>query len=169
MTPLTSEQLGRACRIFMDFGYPDGVDMIPPKKRPYYHLSGDASLQDYLPPAPAAQGVCQELAKKESPPGYEFRLGSAHFPHLKLRVHQVSHRGQQVWVYSVDTHDAFSRTNYAPPDDHPDAAAWRNLQQRNAVLKSTIEEAFEANGYLTFKGLLRLGLGSDSVVPTAAV
>ena len=71
---------------------------------------------------------------------------------------------------AVDTHDAFSRSNYSPPDDHPDAAAWRNLQEKNATLKARIEEALEGAGYLTFKSLLRMGLPADpTVVPTATV
>ncbi len=169
MSQLTCEQLSRVCRLFMDLAYPDGVDMVPPKKRPYYHLAPDADLAAYLPPAPQATGVCEELSsKKDGPRGYEFRLGSAHFPHLKLRVHEVDHRGQTVWVYSVDTHDAFSRSNYSPPDEHPDAAAWRVLQDKNALLKRRIEEAFEAAGFMTFKGLLRLGLSNGpTICPTA--
>ncbi len=167
MKPLTSEQLGRACRLFMDLAYPGGLETISPKKQPYYQIPADANVEDYLPPAPVAAGVCQ---KKDDKPAYEFRLGSIHFPHMKLRVHQVEYRGNPVWVYSVDTHDAFSRSNYSPPDDHPDAAAWRGLQEKNAVLKARIEEALEGAGYLTFKGLLRLGLPPASTCcPPAAV
>jgi hypothetical protein len=126
-------------------------------------MAADAQLADYLPPAPLSLGVAQDLAgKKEGQSGYEFRLGSIHFPHMKLRVHAVTLRGNQVWIYGVDTHDAFSRSNYAPPDNHPDATAWRTLQDKNAVLKAKIEEALEAAGYLTFKLLLRQGLPPDS-------
>jgi hypothetical protein len=163
MSELSSEQLSRACRLFMDLAYPEGVAMIPPKKRPYYHMPADAALADYLPPAPQASGICQDLSQKhEGQRGYELRLGSMHFPHMKLRVHEVNQRGKSVWVYSVDSHDAFSRSAYAPPDSHPDAAAWRTLQERNASLKSRIEEAFEAAGLLTFKGLLRMGFEGDA-------
>jgi hypothetical protein len=161
MSELTSEQLGRACRLFMELAYPEGECMIPPKKRPYFHLAADAQLADYLPPAPSAAGIAQNVTVKEGQRGYEFRLGSAHFPHLKLRVHSVEHRGKTLWVYAVDTHDAFSRNNYSPPDDHPDAAAWRTLQEKNATLKALIEVALEAAGYMTFKRLLRMDLSSD--------
>jgi hypothetical protein len=169
MSQMTSECLGRACRLFMDLAYPGGLDTIPPKKLPYYHLPADAPLADFLPPAARAAGVCQSLAGKEGKHGYEFRLGSAYFPHLKLRVHEMDHRGTSLWVYSVDTHDAFSRSNYAPPAEHPDAAAWRSLQEKNALLKARIEEALEAAGFVTFKGLLRMGLPSPAAVCPPAI
>jgi len=171
MSQLTSEQLGCACRLFMDLAYPDGPAVIPPKKRPYHQIPPDAPLADYLPPGPLAASVCADLsARKQGQRGYEFRLGSTHFPHLKLRVQEVTHRGQSLWVYSVDTHDAFPRCNDSPPDGHPDAAAWRILQEKNATLKARIEEALEAAGYITFKSLLRMGLPADpSVCPPATV
>jgi hypothetical protein len=82
----------------------------------------------------------------------------------------VEYRGNPLWVYSVDTHDAFSRNNYSPPDDHPDAAAWRNLQEKNASLKTRIETVLEGAGFVTFKSLLRMGLPSaPAAVPAAAV
>jgi hypothetical protein len=163
MSQLTSAQLGGACRLFMDLAYPGGLASIPPKKQPYYQMPADAKLEDYLPPAALAQGVCQDMAaKKEGKVGYEFRLGSVHFPHMKLRVQELQHRGNTLWVYGVDTHDAFSRGNYAPPDNHPDAAAWRGLQEKNAALKARIEKALEGAGYMTFKRLLGMDLPPDT-------
>jgi hypothetical protein len=39
----------------------------------------------------------------------ELRLGSAHFPHLKLRVEKMHDRQIARWVFMVDTHDKFPR------------------------------------------------------------
>ena len=39
--------------------------------------------------------------------------------------------------------------------NHPDAACWKKLQTANRQLKEQIEHAWEAEGLLTFNGLLR--------------
>jgi hypothetical protein len=161
MTELTTALLGQACRIFMDHSYPAGPASIPPKKRFYYDMDPQRPLRDYLPPAPQAACIAQDLsARKDGPNGYEFRLGSSHFPHLKLRVLLMEHRGGSVWLYSVDTHDAFSRTSIQPPPDHPDAPQWLALQETNRQVKDRIEDDFEQAGFLTFKSMLRGDLES---------
>jgi hypothetical protein len=145
----------------MEHAYPTGPGCIPPKKRAYYDIDPARPVADYLPPAPAAGGICQELSsRKGAAHGYEFRLGCGHFPHLKLRAQRMEHRGNQVWVFTVDTHDAFSRTSTQPPPDHPDASAWLALQEANRQLKERIEEDLEQAGFLTFKSLLRGDLES---------
>ncbi len=161
MTELTTAQLGQACRLFMELAYPGGPATIPPKKRSYFAVDPSRPLGDLLPPAPAAAGIAQELStRKDGPRGYEFRLGSVHFPHLKLRVQLMEQHGEPVWVFTVDTHDAFSRHCVQPPADHPDAAAWLALQDANRQLKDRIEDEFEQAGFLTFKSLLRSDLES---------
>jgi hypothetical protein len=161
MTELTTAQLGRACRIFIELAYPKGPGCIPPKKRAYHDVDANRPVTDYLPPAPMASGIAQELStRKDGPRGYEFRLGCGHFPHLKLRVQRVEHRGSPVWVFTVDTHDAFSRTCAQPPPDHPDCAQWLALQEANRQLKDRIEDELEQAGLLTFKSLLRSDLES---------
>ena len=42
--------------------------------------------------------------------------------------------------------------------DHPDAAAWLDLQRANRQLKEDIERALEAEGLVTFHSLLRSAL-----------
>jgi hypothetical protein len=163
MHGLTPAELGQACRLFLDLAYPDGPGTVPPKKRAYYAVGDAASLDEYLPPAPASVGICQPLStRKDGPRGYEFRLGSAHFPHLKLRVQLMEHRGRPVWVYTVDTHDAFSRTSIQPPPDHPDAAGLFALQEANRRVKDQVEEALEQAGLPTFKSLLRSDLAAPA-------
>src|SRR5438105_2129378 len=153
MNGLTTALLGRACRIFLQLAYPDGEDTIPAKRRVYLHLAPDQPLADYLPPAPAASGIGQELpASDNRPRGYAFRLGSATFPHLKLQV--VDYNGSAC-VFHVDTHDTFQP---GLPADHPEAKRWRSLQEGNRKLKEQIERAWEREGLTTFNSLLRDGL-----------
>jgi hypothetical protein len=161
MTELCTALLRQACRIFMDLAYPAGTTTIPLKKRAYYEIDPERPLADYLPPAPLAGGVAQNLSTgKRGIRGYEFRLGSAHFPHFKLRVQLMEHRDGPVWLFTVDTHDSFSRTSIQPPPDHPDAPQWLALQDANRDLKDRIEHEFEQAGMLTFKSLLRGDLES---------
>src|SRR5207244_4391227 len=76
-----------ACRTFRTLPYPAGEATVPAKKRAYLDMKADQPLADYLPPAPAAAGLCQVLpAPGGGVRGYAFRLGSAAFPHLKLQV-----------------------------------------------------------------------------------
>jgi hypothetical protein len=148
----------------MELAYPGGVATVPLKKRAYCTMDAERPLADYIPPAPQAGGIAQELSnRKDGPRGYEFRLGSVRFPHLKLRVQLMEHNGNSVWVYTVDTHDAFSRTNPQPPRDHPEAAQWLALQEANRQLKDQIEDELDQAGFPTFKSLLRGDLKSSSV------
>ena len=157
MAELSATLLRQACRLFMDLSYPGGPATMPPKKRAYYEMDAARPLADYLPPSPAACGIVQELSNRC---GYDIRLGSAQFIHLKLRVLRMEHRGDRVWVFTVDTHDAFSRTSVAPPPDHPDAPAWLALQEANRQLKDRIEDEWEQAGLQTFKSMLRRDLES---------
>lgn len=157
MRELTADNLGHACRVFMDLAYPAGPGAVPAKKRPYYDLGPDAPLADYLPPAPGAAGVCEaQAARNGNAPGYAFRLGCTHFPHLKLRVQPVQHRGAPVWVWSVDTHDALPRA--ALTLSAAETALWQELQANNARLKQQIEAALEQAGFVTGNRLLQLDL-----------
>ena len=161
MAELNPALLSQACRLFMDLAYPGGPATIPVKKRFYYALDPARPLSECLPPAPAAVGIVQELAaRKDGPRGYELRLGSACFPHLKLRVLLMEHRGEAVWIFTVDTHDAFSRTSVQPPPDHPECPQWLALQETNRQLKDRIEDEFEQAGLVTFKSMLRSDLES---------
>jgi len=154
MKGLTSAVLGRACRIFLQLAYPAGVETIPAKRRVYLGLTTGEPLEEFLPPAPAAAGICQVLAPSGGRSrGYAFRLGSATFPHLKLQV--VDYDNGSALVFTVDTHDAFLP---GMNPDHPDAQAWRSLQESNRKLKEQIERAWEREGFTTFHTLLRDGL-----------
>jgi len=154
MNGLTTALLGRACCIFLQLAYPGGEETIPAKRRVYLGLTPEQPLEAFLPPAPAASGIGQVLAPGGGRShGYAFRLGSATFPHLKLQV--IDYENGSALVFSVDTHDAFL-PGMSP--DHPDAKAWRCLQENNRKLKEQIEHAWEREGFTTFHTLLRAGL-----------
>ena len=156
--PLTMPDLAGACRCFMELAYPDGSKSIPDNKRPYFEMTAARSIADYLPPAAFAVGICQDLSKlKGGVRGYEFRLGSSIHPHLKLRVQLMSFHQRDVWVYSVDTHDRIvvKATKHLSVEHQ---AQWRELVDKNGLLKKEIEDALALAGYLTPRSLLRLDL-----------
>jgi hypothetical protein len=159
MPLLSTPLLAPACRIFMDLAYPDGPPSIPEHKLPYCHIPEGARTDDYLCPAPRAQGICQKLADD----CYTFRLGSKRYANLKMKVQCVVEGGVCHCVFAVDTHDAFSKEHTQPPADHPDAAAWLELQSVNRALKEKIESAWDAAGILTHNGLLRAELKADTL------
>jgi hypothetical protein len=147
MHSLPVDQLARACRSFLALSYPDGEGTIPAARRPFLHLAAGQPLEPLLT-AP----LCETLA---GPDGgvrsYAFRLGSAAYPHLKLQVTDCDSNG--TWVFTVDTHDVLRL-----PPGHPDATRLAELQAINRMLKQQIESAWEAEGLLTFNGLLRYEL-----------
>jgi hypothetical protein len=61
------------------------------------------------------------------------------------------------WVFAVDTHDGIRLEPH-----HADAECWALLQAANRELKRRIEQAWEADGLLTFNGLLRRDLATAS-------
>jgi len=156
MQQLTTQLLSRVCRIFLELAYPEGPATIPVKKRLYFEIPGDQSIEAFLPPSACAVGVCQtrkgdtgELC------GYDFRLGSIDFQHLKLRLQLVNVNNVATLVAMVDTHDAFSKDASCPPAEHPDAKVWLEMQKANRALKEKIEAAFEQNNVATFNSILR--------------
>ena len=155
MEALTTPELARACRIFMELAYPGGPDTIPANKRPYFDIAEDRPLGDFLFPA----AVCRDISQQKGGLlGYEFRLGSTHFPHIKLRVQQMDLQQHKVWVYTVDTHDGFHQaTKYLSAEE---AEAWRTMVEQNRSLKHRIEENLTLAGYLTPKNLLQIDLPS---------
>lgn len=160
VTELATRDLGAACRIFMDLAYPDGARTIPANKLPFYEMPAERSLVELLPPAPLSVGVSKTLSRNVGGSfGYEFRLGSLTYPHLKLRVETMDLHEREVWVYSVDTHDGFGR---AAQMIEADAIEWRALVERNRQLKLAIEQALAKAGYLTPAAVLRFDLTSVS-------
>ena len=146
MKGLTTDLLGRACRSFLRLAYPEGEHTIPPGKRGYLSVAPDQDLGGVLVPP-----VCEALpAPGGGARGHSFRLGSARYPHLKL---QVVAQDDGPPVFAVDTHD----TIHLDPG-HPDSGRWGELVKANRQLKQQIEQAWEAEGLLTFNALLRNAL-----------
>jgi hypothetical protein len=142
MKVLTTALLAGACEIFLRRAYPEGEQAIPSAKRPFLHLSADQPLEPLLV-APVYHPVYTVEGKER---GGAFRLGSSHYPHLKMQVIEQGH----ACIFSVDTHD-----QVRVPADHPDAPRLAALQAVNQQLKQQIESAWEEAGLLTFRGLLR--------------
>ena len=159
MQRLTTDLMGQACRIFLSLAYPEGegegegegTGVIPSTKRPFLGLLPGLAMIDFIETDPAIRGCCQLTAKSGSGVGMLVRLGCCHYPHLKLKVQLFSSAGEEVWLFSVDTHDAFSATNLLPPAGHPDALGWMAIQTANRVLKEKIEAAWEAAGLADFQ------------------
>jgi hypothetical protein len=158
---LPIRELAIACRTFMDLAYAQGPHTIPDSKKPYGEIPHDAEIGAYLPPAACAAGVCQDLSKlKGGVTGFEFRLGSADHPHLKLRIQQMELHGRQIWVYSVDTHDRFLQaTQHLSAEE---AEAWKALVEANRALKHQIEAALANAGFMTPISVLKLDLTSPT-------
>lgn len=167
MNGLTTALLSRACRTFLTLAYPQGEHTIPEPKRPYLRLDPGLPLESVLPPARAAQGICQPIkGEGGGVRGYAFRLGSATFPHLKLQVIDYDHG--TALVFAVDTHDALPRALADP--SHPDFDRWTEMQRSNRQLKEQIERAWEREGLCTFNRLLRMDLDNPpepAPVPSA--
>jgi hypothetical protein len=158
---LSTHDLAGACRIFMDLAYPDGPHTIPAFKLPYFEMTAERSLVEFLPPAPLSVNVTKTLSRNAGGSfGYEFRLGSAGYPHLKLRVQSMDLHDREVWVFSVDTHDGFCQvTQNLSPEE---AQKWKALVEQNRALKHAIEKALANAGYMTPIALLRIDLTSVS-------
>lgn len=160
MMTLTTDTLVQACRIFFSLAYPDGEATVPGSKSECLKLPPGQSVTDPTPLQHLPPGLLEVQWNTDgSLGGYALRLGCRHFPHLKLRAHRRVESGREYWLFTVDTHDAFSRNEHRPPPDHPDAPAWMALQKANADLKVQIERAWEAAGLETFNSLLRASLG----------
>ncbi len=148
MTPLCAYQFARACATFLGMAYPDGP--APESKHAFLRLKPEDPVAPLLAPP-----ICETLRGTEHGAnelrGYAFRLGSEWFPHVKLQAQWCEPAGD--WVFAVDTHDAI-RLGI----DDPDHARLRQLQDRNRQLKERVEQAWEADGLLTFNALLRRGL-----------
>jgi hypothetical protein len=146
MNAVPAALLSRACRIFLTLAYPGGEETLPGAKRVYWNIDPNQPVDTLLQPP-----ICAKSTAGPSRHGYCFRLGSAHYVHLKM--HLIDCDNQGMWVLGVDTHDMIVMN----PQD-PDAPRLAQLQAANRALKQQIEKAWEGDGLLTFNGLLRRAL-----------
>jgi hypothetical protein len=163
MESLTTDVVGRACGIFLALAYPGGAAAVPKTKQSFLALPPGLLMLDHIKVDSAAGSCCQVLANKTGiPMTLLVRLGCCHYPHLKLKAQLLDSAGGSAWIFTVDTHDAFSANCLLPPPDHPDAPAWTLMQAKNRVLKEQIESAWEQEGLATFNGMLRRELKGES-------
>ena len=166
MHRLTTDLVSQACRLFLAEAYCGGESTIPPRRRLLLEMESGQEMLPYLESAPGLKECCQVVtAKNGGVRALLIRLGCNHYPHLKLKAQLIDHESGSEWLFSVDTHDGFSATNFLPPPDHPDAAAWTEMQHANAALKQRIETAWEQAGLTTFNALLRRDLQADRPAP----
>jgi hypothetical protein len=167
MQCLTTDLICQACRVFLALAYPGGEAQAPLAKRCTLQLPGGQPIFEYLQNNEAMQCFCQVVQNKsDAAKILLIRLGCAHYPNLKLKAQTPTGDARGEWVFSVDTHDAFSSTSFLPPPDHPDAERWTAMQAANVALKEKIEAAWECAGLLTFNGLLRRGLAETRPFPS---
>lgn len=153
MHRLATAQVARACRIFLDFAYPAGLESIPARVRLYFDLPLDRSATELFAGPPTevldllhdAEGQFKTIS---------LRLGCCTFPHLKLQIHLMNRVPEELWIFAVDTHDHFSRQHYRAPADHPEAKQWHVLQESNQALKEKIESAWREAQLPTFLTVL---------------
>jgi hypothetical protein len=93
-----------------------------------------------------------EPAPKDEPIRYDLRLGNRWYPHMKLAIEQAPDRTS--YLLRVDTHDR----HIQPAPGSRDYAAFRELMEKNQLLSSQIEAAWESAGLPTFKSYLRADL-----------
>lgn len=91
------------------------------------------------------------------PKRYSIRLGNRHYPHMKLAVERSP--DGRTYLFRADTHDA----HCMPPADRPEYAAFREMMERNQVIASAMEEAWAAEGLMTFKSYLQQDLARRQV------
>jgi hypothetical protein len=159
MQRLTTDLVAQACRIFFSLAYPGGDATIPAAKQRLLQLPAGLEMVQVVETEASMSGCCQVIPSGTG--GVRavlVRLGCCHYPNLKLKAQLIQDGQESDWLFSVDTHDAFSSTSFLPPPEHPEAPAWRSLQAANVALKEKIEAAWDKAGLLTFNGLLRRDL-----------
>jgi hypothetical protein len=98
------------------------------------------------------QCAALEATPKEEPARYDVRLGNRWYPHMKLVIERAP--DQRGHLFRADTHDR----HIQPAPGSRDHAAFRELMEKNQLLSSRIEAAWEAAGLPTFKSFLRQDL-----------
>jgi hypothetical protein len=167
MHRLTTDLIGDVCRIFLRLAYPGDDNAVPVKKRCFLNLPAEQPMLTYMTTDAAIHESCQVQHDKDGNVNTLLaRLGCCHYPHLKLQAKLIDQARGGIWLFSVDTHDAFSKTCFLPPPGHPDAAAWKQIQAQNVALKERIEAAWEQAGVATFNGLLRRDLDGSGPSPS---
>ncbi len=81
---------------------------------------------------------------------FVLRLGNLLYPHMKMRISRPPNHS--VYLFSVDSHDAFLSAPAGSPDFEPLEA----LKRANSSVAATILQAWEAAGLMTERAFMRL-------------
>lgn len=81
---------------------------------------------------------------------FAMRLGNSHYPHMKLRLSRPPN--DAIYVFGVDSHDAFLNV----PPESPDREPLEQLKRANATLSDQILAAWDAAGLPTERNYLRM-------------
>jgi len=140
----SADQIRQAVELYLARAYEGGPipqaaeRRLPPAQfDPAEWLMGEAAERD---PADAPIGAVRSFV---------LRLGNTQYPHMKLRISRPPR--DPVFLFSVDSHDAFLK---AAPDS-PDFEALEALKQHNASLVAAIAGDWDAAGLPTERNYLR--------------
>ena len=146
MFDLPFESLREAIAIFVRIAYPSGDLPEAVKKR--------IALDARRPVAELLDALNFERYVADGSTVYALRLGSVHYPHLKMEIR--AYPGRSGFVFWVNTHDQF----FTPDPRCRDVDRWRELVQRNRELKEAIEHAWAERGLPTFATEMRESLAT---------
>ena len=140
MLSVSWDMLREAITIYLRCAYPTGqVPEVVQKRtrldasRPVPELLIAHPFENYAADAPFPCTV------------YALRLGSVHYPHLKMEIRPFTN--PQGFVFGVNTHDQF----VSPDAKVADADRWRELLRLNRDLKQAVERAWEDHNLPTFR------------------
>lgn len=139
----TADEIRRAVALYLELAYrgespASAGRLIPPERfEPNQWLMSDLAERD---PANAP------LANVRS---FALRFGNWQYPHMKLRLSRPPN--DNVFVFSVDAHDAFLDA----PAGSPDRGPLEELKRNNAAIAATVLAAWDAAGLLTERNYLR--------------
>ncbi|MCX7935888.1 MAG: response regulator, partial [Planctomycetota bacterium] len=99
-----------------------------------------------------------EFEKEDKPlASYVLRLGSQHYPHMKMALWEAYFHGE--YVFAVDRHDGFDFHASAE-----DLKAWFAIKAKNYLLKKKIEDAWYEAGLPTLRRLKEERLSRTDVL-----
>lgn len=133
----------RAVDTYMKVAY--GDDPVPAHVRSQLAVLQTWKGDFFRSPAIASDGGTP-------PKRYSIRLGNRFYPHMKLAIERSP--DGKAYLLRADSHDA----HCCPPADRPEYAAFREMMDRNRVIASSVEEAWAAEGLMTFKAYLQRDL-----------
>lgn len=104
----------------------------------------------------AASWLMSDVTEREPPDAplsgvrsFALRIGNTKYPNMKLRLSRPPNEG--VFVFSVDSHDAF----LCADSQSADGEALEDLKRHNAAVAAAILSAWDADGLFTERKFLR--------------